>query len=230
MANTRSSQYGGRASSQTNSAANAGARWGIASTPAAHVSDTAATWISVPAKWLSTRVARDPAAAPVAIAGVSMPPTAPARRNSAVRRGFNSKMTAAAPSIKSLLRLTVRMLLPLPGSSGHQIEQTPVISPAAAIVGIRIHDRNCTFGRARAMTRSNARPTATASGAMANAKNTNRYDNRAVGHVSACSRWVTGEATATARLDVIKAAPTARGCHVPSRILAANNAPPSGTL
>ena len=53
---------------------------------------------------------------------------------------------------------------------------------------------------------------------------------RASGHVSACSRWVTGEATATARLDVINAVPTARGCQVPSSIRAANSAPPSGTL
>ena len=45
-------------------------------------------------------------------------------------------MTAAAPSVSPLFRLTVRMLLPLPGSSGHQTEQMPISSPAAAIAGI----------------------------------------------------------------------------------------------
>ena len=103
-----------------------------------------------------------------------MPPIAPARRNSAVSNGFNSKMTAAAPSVRPLLRLTVRMLLPLPGSSGHQIEQMPMSRPAAAIDGISTHDLSCTLGRAAAITRLNASPTATANGAMANARNANR--------------------------------------------------------
>ena len=44
-----SSHHGGRASSQTKIAAHIGARWVIASTPAAHVSETAGTltWCSV---------------------------------------------------------------------------------------------------------------------------------------------------------------------------------------
>ena len=66
------------------------------------------------------------------------------------------------------------MLLPLPGSSGHQIEQMPVSRPAAAIAGIRTQERICTFGRAAAITRLNASPMAAASGAMANARNANR--------------------------------------------------------
>ena len=41
---------GGSASSHTNSAANIGARWVIASTPAAHVNASAETWMSVPAR------------------------------------------------------------------------------------------------------------------------------------------------------------------------------------
>ena len=49
-------------------------------------------------------------------------------------------MIAAAPSVRPLFTLTVRMLLPLPGSSGHQIEQMPVSSPAAAIAGISTQD------------------------------------------------------------------------------------------
>jgi hypothetical protein len=83
-------------------------------------------------------------------------------------------MTAAAPSVTPLLRLTVRMLLPLPGSSGHQIEQMPVNRPAAATEGISTHDLNCTLGRAIAITRLNSSPTAAASGAMANASKANR--------------------------------------------------------
>src|SRR2546427_1612590 len=106
----------------------------------------------VPAKWFRASVASEPAAAPVANAGVSMPPTAPERRYSAVSNGFNSKMTAAAPRVSPLLMLTVRMLLPLPGNSGHQIEQMPVSSPAAATDGISTHDLNCTLGRAIAIT------------------------------------------------------------------------------
>ena len=66
------------------------------------------------------------------------------------------------------------MLLPLPGSSGYQIEQMPVSSPAAAIAGIRIHELYWTFGRAVDITWLNARPIAPASGAMASARNTNR--------------------------------------------------------
>src|SRR5689334_18894673 len=107
--------------------------------------------MSVPAHWFSASAASDPAAAPVAIAGVSRPPTAPARRNSALRTGFKNKMIAAAPSVSPLLRLTVRMLLPLPGNSGHQIEQMPVNSPAAATVAISTHDLNCTLGLAIAI-------------------------------------------------------------------------------
>src|SRR2546423_2866156 len=129
-----------------------------------------------------------------------MPPTAPERRYSAVSNGFNSKMTAAAPRVSPLLMLTVRMLLPLPGNSGHQIEQMPVSSPAAATDGISTHDLNCTLGLAIAITRLNASPTAAASGAIASARKPNRYDSLASGHVSACSRCVTGDATATATL------------------------------
>ena len=83
-------------------------------------------------------------------------------------------MTAAAPRVRPLFTLTVRMLLPLPGNSGHQIEQIPVKSPAAATAGISIHDLNWTFGRAAAITRLNARPTAAANGAMASARKPNR--------------------------------------------------------
>ena len=43
MRNGASSHHGGRANSQTKIAAHIGARWVIASTPAAHVSDTAGT-------------------------------------------------------------------------------------------------------------------------------------------------------------------------------------------
>ena len=48
-------------------------------------------------------------------------------------------MPPTAPSVRPLFRLTVRMLLPLPGSSGYQSEQIPTSRPAAAIPGIRSH-------------------------------------------------------------------------------------------
>src|SRR3984957_1432862 len=95
----------------------------------------------VPANALIASTTADPAAAPVANEGVSMPPTAPARRNRAVNTGLSTRITAAAPRVIELLRLTVRMLLPLPGNSGHQCEQTPVTRPAAAIAGISTQDR-----------------------------------------------------------------------------------------
>src|SRR6476469_3861427 len=142
----------------------------------------------VPAHWFRASVVSDPAAAPVAIAGVRRPPTAPERRYSALSSGFKNRMMAAAPIVRPLLRLTVRMLLPLPGSSGHQMEQTPVNSPAAATEGISTHDLNCGVGLAIAITRLNTSPTAAASGAMASARNPKRYDSFASGHVNACSR------------------------------------------
>ena len=40
------------------------------------------------------------------------------------------------------------MLLPLPGSSGYQIEQTPISRPAAAIAGISTQDFIVVAGRA----------------------------------------------------------------------------------
>ncbi len=89
-----------------------------------------------------------------------MPPTAPARRNTAVRRGLRNRITTAAPSVSPLLRLTVKMLLPLPGSSGHRMEQRPMSSPAAAIAGISTQDFMRVAGRARAMMWLNANPDA----------------------------------------------------------------------
>ena len=78
----------------------------------------------------------------------------------------------------NLFTLTVRMLRPLPGSSGYQIEQMPVSSPAAAIPGISSHDaEGGTLGSAVAISRSNAIPIPTATGAMARASRTNRYDS-----------------------------------------------------
>ena len=103
-----------------------------------------------------------------------MPPTAPARRNTAVRRGLRKRITTAAPRVRPLLRLTVRMLLPLPGNSGHRTEQMPTNSPAAAIAGISIHNFIVEAGRARAMSRLNARPTPTASGDSRTAKTVSR--------------------------------------------------------
>jgi hypothetical protein len=61
------------------------------------------------------------------------------------------------------------MLLPLPGSAGHSCEQTPIANPAAAIAEINTHDRISLAGRAAAMMRLNANPTARASGANTSA-------------------------------------------------------------
>ena len=89
-----------------------------------------------------------------------MPPTAPARRNTAVRRGLRNRITTAAPNVRPLLRLTVRMLLPLPGNSGYRMEQMPMSSPAAAIAGISTQVFDRVAGRARAMMWLNAKPDA----------------------------------------------------------------------
>ena len=137
---------------------------------------------------------------------------------------------AAAPSVMPLFRLTVRMLLPLPGSSGHLMEQIPMSKPAAAMAGISTQDLMVVAGLARAMTWLNANPTARARGASAIAKAVRRYDNWGDGQCSGAASCVTGDATATARLEVISAVPTARGCHVLSMIAVANSAPPTGTL
>lgn len=220
-AKTAINHIGGRANSHTNRAAKAGARSVIASTPAAHASAGAATSNPVPASRLSVSTATEPAAAPVAKAGVIKPPTAPVRRYSAVSNGFRNRMTTAPPSVRLALTLTVRMLLPLPGNSGHQIEQIPVARPAMAIAGISGHDRRCGTGRAHAVTLSNANPTATATGATAHPKKTNRYERLALGHTTECSRCVTGADTATARLEVISAVPMAFGCQEPSTMRAA---------
>lgn len=128
----------------------------------------------MPVHWLRPSPTSDPAAAPVASAGVSSPPTAPARRKHAVSSGFNSRMAAAEPSVSPLFVLTSRMLRPLPGSSGSQIEQMPVSSPAAAMAGINVADCGSTLGLAADNIRSKARPTTTDSGASANARNPNR--------------------------------------------------------
>ena len=93
----------------------------------------------------------EPNAAPVANAGVSMPPTAPPRRNTAVSSGLRRRITTAEPSVRPLAKLTVRMLLPFPGSSGHHTEQMPINKPAAAIAGISTQDLMVVAGRASAM-------------------------------------------------------------------------------
>ena len=159
-----------------------------------------------------------------------MPPTAPARRNNAVRSGFRIRITTAVPNVIALLTLTVRMLLPLPGSSGHQCEHTPITNPAPAIEGINTHERFSCAGRAHAIRRLKPSPTATASGDTATANTVNTTVTDGAGQASGVASWVTSEAAATPRLEVISAVPSTRGCHDRNRIRAANNAPPTGTL
>ncbi len=106
----------------------------------------------------------------------------------------------------------------------------PVSRPAAAIAGISIHDWYCTFGLAASSPgRRPGRQRRPAEPTPAPGTRTGRTAPQS-GQTSGCPRWVTGAATATARLDVISAVPSARGCHVPNRMRAANTAPPSGTL
>ena len=64
-----------------------------------------------------------------------------------------------------LAKLTVRMLRPLPGSSGHQCEQMPITSPAPASAGTSTQVRIGLAGRAAAINRLNASPTTRVSGA-----------------------------------------------------------------
>ena len=66
------------------------------------------------------------------------------------------------------------MLLPLPGNSGHRMEQMPISSPAAAIAGISTQDFMVVAGRARAMMWLNANPTPSANGARTIAKAVSR--------------------------------------------------------
>ena len=114
--------------------------------------------LSRPAQ-LIVSTSSEPAAAPVASDGVSIPPAPPARRNSAVSSGFSARIAAADDNVMPLARLTVRMLRPLPGNSGHQCEQMPITSPAPASAGTSTQDRIRRAGRAAAMSRLNASPT-----------------------------------------------------------------------
>ncbi len=65
------------------------------------------------------------------------------------------------------------MLLPLPGSSGHQCEQIPITSPAPASAGTSTQDLIMRAGRAARMSRLNARPTTSVSGANTTARPVN---------------------------------------------------------
>ncbi len=117
-----------------------GVRWVMASTPAAPASEIAAVGTEVPKEALVASTSSDPAAAPVASEGVSIPPTAPARKNKAVRSGFNASTMAAAVMVMPLFKVTVRMLRPLPGNSGHQCEQ---IRPVQSGVTMSLRTPDC---------------------------------------------------------------------------------------
>lgn len=66
------------------------------------------------------------------------------------------------------------MLLPLPGSSGNHTEPRPTNRPAAATPGMTSHEVTGSAGRAMAIIRLNAVPTANASGASTTAKPVSR--------------------------------------------------------
>src|SRR6202051_3600535 len=105
-----------------------------------------------------------PAATPVASDGGSMPPTAPARMNSAVSTGFATIATVTAISVSPPARLSTMMLLPLPGICGIQIEQAPVSNPANPIVTRRVHEAGGDLGRAGRISPVKAGPAARATG------------------------------------------------------------------
>src|SRR6478736_2047340 len=106
-----------------------------------------------------------PVATPVASDGVSMPPTAPARMNSAVSTGFATTVTAI--SVSPPARLSTMMLLPLPGICGIQIEQAPVSNPANPMVTRRVHEAGGDLGCARRISPLKPVPTAAATGISA---------------------------------------------------------------
>ncbi len=112
---------------------------------------------------------RAPSAAPVASAGVSRPPVAPARRNAIVSSGLRINSAAAAATLRLRSTLTRRTLAPLPGSSGNRCEQMPTASPAAATAGITRQvpavPRVIARARAASVSRRNTSPTAAVAGA-----------------------------------------------------------------
>ena len=69
----------------------------------------------------------------------------------------------------------------LPGNSVHQCEQMPITNPAAASAGISTQVRITLAGRAAAISRLNANPTARVSGANTNACAVSKYDDRVLG-------------------------------------------------
>jgi len=76
-----------------------------------------------------------PAAAPVAVAGVIMPPTAPVRRKSAVASGFRIRMTAARKG-QAGADAEIRMLRPFLEAPATRSSRCRWPSPANAIAGM----------------------------------------------------------------------------------------------
>ena len=174
-----------------------------------------------------------PSVAPVASAGVIRPPTAPARRKTAVRRGLRIRIAPAAAMLRSRSTLTSRTLEPLPGSSGSQCEHTPTSRPADPSAGISSQvfpgPRSAARARARVISALNAIPTPTVTGASSTTTTVSRYDSCGFGHCRAGPSLMNGAATTTAMPDVTTAVITARISQVRNTIRSANNAPPIGT-
>ena len=149
-----------------------------ARTPAAHASDTAGTLRCCGVQVFTDRATTAPSAAPVASAGVSRPPTAPARRKIAVSTGLRIRIAAAAATDRPRSTLTTRTLVPLPGSSGSRCEHSPTSSPAPARAGISSQvsrgPRSAARDRARAVNRVKASPTASVAGASSTASTISR--------------------------------------------------------
>ena len=129
-----------------------------------------------------------------------------------------------------LARLTVRMLRPLPGNSGHQCEQIPITSPAPASAGTSTQLRIRRAGLRRCHEPVERQPHH-----QCHRRQHQPVSGQQIGRLldrpvaGWADRRVTAEPIATARLEVRNAAPSARGCQVFSKIRAENSAPASGT-
>src|SRR5262245_61765203 len=220
---------GGWVSSAVNTAANTGASWVIPSTAAPPISANVGT-LACPPSWLTASAATAPVATPVDSAGVSMPPTAPARMNNAVSSGFNTIASAIEPNVSAPVRVSKMMLLPLPGSCGSQIDDVPVIRPANPTVMISVGDFGGVLGFARSTSQLKTVPISSPSGiaAIANSRTFQLYS--VCGHAKVGAPWLIGHAARVAMLDVAMATSTASGCQLFSTMPRANNTPAAGTL
>lgn len=102
--------------------------------------------LASPPSWFAAIPINAPQAVPVESAGVIIPPTAPARRNSAVSTGLRTTATATATNGPAPSRLSSKMLLPLPRQQprqGREVIFTGLVKVRADFGTPGRHD-NCT--------------------------------------------------------------------------------------